>query len=103
VGFLGTRFETDAWPSVNYFAGASYYEAGRRFRDGQLRRDGIQLGRAVSTQIWRVDDNGYMFDAPIGWDQERTDHYTYPAFESNLAVWELINSIKPLHLSRNPG
>jgi non-lysosomal glucosylceramidase len=96
--FLGTRFETEVWPSVNYFTGATYYDAGQRFHDAELRRDGVELGTAVSTQIWQVEENGFMFDAPIGWDQSRTDLYTYPAFESNLAVWELINSIKPVHV-----
>ena len=103
VGFLGTRFETEVWPSVNYFIGATYYDAGTRFHDAQLRHRGVELGSAVSTQIWQVEENGFMFDAPIGWNQSRADLYTYPAFESNLAVWELINAIKPVHVPRVRG
>jgi hypothetical protein len=79
--------------------------AGRRFHDAELRREGIELGTAVARQIWDVEGNAFRFDAPIGWNQSRADHYTYPAFESDLAVWELINAIKPLHLagaSRHP-
>jgi non-lysosomal glucosylceramidase len=102
VGFVGPRFEQEVWPSVNYFMGATYYDAGQRFRDRQLRRQGIKLGAAVSRQIWRVEENGFQFDAPIGWNQSRTDHYDYPAFESNLAVWELINAIKPVHIPTPP-
>jgi hypothetical protein len=102
VGFVGPRFEQEVWPSVNYFIGATYYDAGQRFRDPRLRRQGIQLGAAVSTQIWRVEANGFQFDAPIGWNQSRTDHYDYPAFESNLAVWELIDAIKPVHIATAP-
>ena len=98
VGFVGTRDETEVWPSVNYFTGATYVDAGQRFHDAALRRQGIELGSAVAAQIWDDEDNSFRFNAPIGWNQARTDHYTYPAFESNLASWELINAIKPLHL-----
>jgi hypothetical protein len=55
--------EQEVWPSVNYVMGATYYDAGQRFRDPRLRRQGIQLGAAVSTQIWRVEENGFQFDA----------------------------------------
>jgi len=90
--------EQEVWPSVNYVMGATYYDAGQRFRDPRLRRQGIQLGAAVSTQIWRVEEKGFQFDAPLGWNQSRTDHYDYPAFESDLAVWDLINAIQPVHI-----
>jgi non-lysosomal glucosylceramidase len=98
IGFAGPRQEQEVWPSVNYFIGATYYDAGQRFSDRDLRRQGIKLGSAVSTQIWQVEENGFQFDAPIAWNQSRTDHYDYPAFESNLAVWELINAIKPVRI-----
>jgi uncharacterized protein (DUF608 family) len=100
-GFLGFRDEQEVWPSVNYVIGASYYHAGKRFGDPELRADGIQMGSAVATQIWQVDGNGFQFDAPIGWNQDRTDHYTYPAFESDLGIWELINAIKPVRVQRS--
>jgi non-lysosomal glucosylceramidase len=94
VGFVGPRFEQEVWPSVNYFTGATYYAAGSRFHDDELKRDAVALGTAVSTQIWQVDENGFMFDAPIGWNQSRADHYDYPAFESNLAVWDLLDAMR---------
>jgi uncharacterized protein (DUF608 family) len=93
---LGPRFETEVWPSVNYATAAAYYVAGRRFSDGSLKRDGLELAEAVATQIWDVPENGFQFDAPIGWRLTRTDQYTYPAFESNLAVWEVLNAIQPV-------
>ena len=41
-----------------------YYDAGQRFRDRQLRRQGIKLGAAVSRQIWRVEENGFQWKGP---------------------------------------
>jgi len=103
VGFLGTRFETEVWPSVNYVAAATYYEAGARFHNPELQRNGLEMASAVATQIWQVEKNTFMFDAPIGWNQSRADLYTYPAFESNLSVWELLNTIKPLRFPADGG
>jgi non-lysosomal glucosylceramidase len=96
VGFVGPRFEQEVWPSVNYVTAATYVMAGRRFNDAELLRDGLRLGELVSDQIWKVPENGFMFNAPIAWNQSRADHYDYPAFESNLAVWDLVDSLLPV-------
>jgi uncharacterized protein (DUF608 family) len=97
VGFVGPRFEQEVWPSVNYVMAATYNDASKRFRDPELRANGIEMASSVATQIWQVEQNSFQFDAPIGWNQSRTDKYDYPAFESNLSVWEMIDSIKPVH------
>ncbi|MFF1571380.1 GH116 family glycosyl-hydrolase [Leifsonia sp. NPDC058292] len=99
VGFAGTTFENGVWPSVNYFMGATYVDAAKRFRDPALRQNGISLGTAVATQIWQVDENGYQFNAPIQWNKSDAGRWIYPAFESNLASWELLNAIKPVRAS----
>ncbi|MFK0287545.1 GH116 family glycosyl-hydrolase [Streptomyces sp. NPDC090499] len=96
--YLGTRFETEVWPSANYATAAAYYAAGRRFGDAALQQDGLEMAGAVATQIWQVPENGFQFDAPIGWNQARTDHYTYPAFESGLAAWEVLDAIQPVKI-----
>ena len=74
-----------AWPSVNLFTRASYDGAGTRFHDAELRREGVGLGAPVSEQVWGEEHIGLMFDAPIGWNESRTDRYDYSAFDSKLA------------------
>ena len=99
-GFLGFRDEQEVWPMANYVIAAAYVTAGKRFHDSELTADGIEMGSAVATQIWDVPENGFQFDAPIGWNQNRADHYTYPAFESDLASWEVLNAIQPVNIHR---
>jgi uncharacterized protein (DUF608 family) len=101
-GFLGYRDEQEVWPMANYAIGATYVNAGKRFDDPELTADGIEMGSAVANQIWQVESNGFQFDAPIGWNQSRSDHYTYPAFESDLAIWDLINAIQPVRVPSRP-
>ena len=98
VGFAGTTYEDGVWPTVNYFVGADYVTASERFKDPQLKREGIALGSAVATQVWQVDENGYQFNTPLQWNKTDAGRWIYPAFESNLASWELINAIKPVRV-----
>ncbi|MEN2739631.1 GH116 family glycosyl-hydrolase [Microbacterium sp. X-17] len=98
TGFAGTTYEDGVWPTVNYFMGATYVDAAKRFGSAQFRQTGIDLGSAVATQIWNVDSNGYQFNAPLQWNKADSGRWIYPAFESNLASWELINAIKPVNI-----
>ena len=69
-----------------------------RFGDNGLRLFGLQLGAPVSLQIWDVADNGYAFNAPLQWNMTDAGKYIYPSFETDLAVWEVLDAIKPLKM-----
>ena len=56
-------------------------------------------GSSVATQIWKVDANGYQFIAPLQWNKSNSGRWIYPAFVSNLASWDLINAIEPVHIA----
>ena len=96
LGVLGAVQEEGVWPGVNYFVGSTYVAAGRRFRNQTLINDGIEMGSAVSLQIWLNKRNGYAFNAPMSWDRNDTTWYIYPAYERELAIWDLMDSIKPV-------
>jgi uncharacterized protein (DUF608 family) len=98
VGSLGLVFEKGVWPAVNEIAGTNCIRAANRFGDNALRMFGLQLGTAVSLQIWEVAENGYAFNAPIQWNMTNAGEYIYPSFETDLAIWELLDAIKPLRL-----
>ena len=96
LGVLGSVQEEGVWPGVNYFVASTYVSAGQRFRDKNLVKDGIEMGSAVSTQIWLNEQNGYAFNSPMHWDRGDTTWYIYPAYERELAIWDLMDSIKPV-------
>jgi uncharacterized protein (DUF608 family) len=98
LGVLGAVQEEGVWPGVNYFASSTYVAAGRRFGDKSLIADGVEMGSAVSTQTWLNKNNGYAFNTPMSWDRNDTTWYIYPAYERELAIWDLLNSIKPVRL-----
>jgi len=96
LGVLGAVQEEGVWPGVNYFVASTYVAAGRRFGNESLINDGIEMASAVSTQIWVNNKNGYVFNAPMSWDRSDTTWYIYPAYERELAIWDLMDSIKPV-------
>ena len=96
LGVLGAVQEEGVWPGVNYFVGSTYVAAGKRFGSEALTDDGVEMGSAVSAQIWLNAKNGYAFNTPMSWDRNDTAWYIYPAYERELAIWDLLNSIKPV-------
>ncbi|NEN04942.1 hypothetical protein G3T36_03570 [Diaminobutyricibacter tongyongensis] len=100
LGFAGTTYEDGVWPTVDYFVGATYVDAAKRFKDTGLRAEGLDLGSAVATQVWQVNENGYQFNTPLQWNKSDAGRWIYPAFESNLSSWELLNAIKPVTIRR---
>ena len=88
--------EPDVWSSTGYLAAATWYHAGERFADPQLKTEGIAMGVSVADQIWKYDDNGFAFDAPLGWKSYNPALYTYPGYSSPLAVWDVVDAIKPI-------
>ena len=99
-GMKGPFLEPDVWSSTGYLAGATWYHAGERFADPQLKSEGITMGVSVANQIWKYDENGFAFDAPLGWKSYNPALYTYPGYSSPLGVWDLIDAIKPVaHLT----
>ncbi len=96
LGLLGSVQEEGVWPGVNYFAASTYVAAGKRLRNEKLIDDGISMGSAVATQTWLNKKNGYAFNTPMSWDRSDTTWYIYPAYERELAIWDLMESIKPL-------
>ena len=107
INLLGVRAalqEPDVWSSTGYLAGATWYHAGERFADPQLRAEGIAMGVSVSDQIWKYDENGFAFDTPLGWKSYNPALYTYPGYSSALGVWDLMDAIKPFgHLLAKPS
>jgi uncharacterized protein (DUF608 family) len=96
VGALGPYEETEVWAGSDFNAAATYYQAGARFGDPDLERDGIAMASAVATQIWDVPSNGFRFDAPEAWNEATTTLYRYPVYARPLAVWDVLNAIRPL-------
>jgi uncharacterized protein (DUF608 family) len=95
LGVLGSVQEEGVWPGVNYFVASTYVAAGKRFGSRTLIGDGISMGSAVATQAWFSRKNGYAFNVPMSWDRADTTWYIYPAYERELAIWDLMESIKP--------
>jgi uncharacterized protein (DUF608 family) len=81
----------------NYAAAADYYAAGRRFNKPQLKSFALELAQGVATQIWLRPENGLAFAAPWSWDATDAKKYVYPGYSQALAVWDLLNTIKPIH------
>ncbi len=107
INLFGTHAalqEPDVWSSTGYLAAATWYHAGERFGDPQLRDEGIAMGISVADQIWKYDDNGFAFDTPLGWKSYNPALYTYPGYSSPLAIWDLMDAIKPFgHLLTYPS
>jgi hypothetical protein len=96
VGPFGTVEETEVWTGTNYEVASTYIDAGKRFHDPALVNDGVAMASAISNQIWQTPSNGFAFDAPEAWHQDTTSLYRYPACARPLAVWDDIESIRPL-------
>lgn len=99
INLFGTRAalqEPDVWSSTGYLAAATWYHAGERFSEPQLKTEGITMGISVADQIWKYDENGFAFDAPLGWKSYSQALYTYPGYSSPLGVWELVDAIRPV-------
>lgn len=100
LGVIGSVEEEGVWVGVNYFVASTYVAAGKRFRDHVLIDDGVEMGSAVSTQTWLNKKTGYAFNTPMGWDRNDVMWYVYPAYERELAIWDLMDSIKPVTVGR---
>lgn len=79
-----------------YLAAADLYRTGARTADPTLKRHGIELGSAVSHQSWVRADNGFAFNPPYSWGESDTHVYAYPAYSQAMAVWDLVDAIKPI-------
>ncbi|WP_380161960.1 GH116 family glycosyl-hydrolase [Kineococcus sp. R86509] len=90
-------FETD-WVMVgdNFSAAADYLTSARRFQQPQLRSYALELAQAVATQIWLRPRNGLAFAAPWAWFPDDAGKYVYPGYSQALAVWDVLEAIKPL-------
>lgn len=91
LGVIGSVEEEGVWVGVNDFVASTYVAAGRRFRDETLIHDGIEMGSAVSAQTWLNEKTGYAFNTPMGWDRRDVTWYVYPAYERELAIWDLMD------------
>ena len=99
LGLIGSVEEESVWVGVNDFVASTYVAAGKRFRDETLVHDGIEMGSAVSAQTWFNEKTGFAFNTPMGWDRRDVTLYFYPAYERELAIWDLMDSIKPVILT----
>jgi non-lysosomal glucosylceramidase len=80
----------------NYVAAADYFDSGERYGAQQLQDFALELGEGVSRQIWLKPENGLAFAAPWAWFPHDTRKYIYPGYSQALAVWDLLQAIKPL-------
>jgi len=89
-------FEVD-WVMVgdNFAAAADYFDSGQRFHAPQLNSFAVELAEGVATQIWLKPENGLAFAAPWAWYPHDARKYIYPGYSQPLAVWDLLNAIKP--------
>ena len=99
-GVTEPRQETMVWVGTNYFEGAEYYQAGSRFDLQELKNHGIQMASGVARQVWADDKNGFVFDTPEAWQKYGVGLYLYPGYERPLAIWDLIDTIKPVSIGR---
>ena len=93
VGPFGLAEEPEVWSGTNYEVASTYYNAGVRFRDPLLEREGMDMARAIADQIWEVPGNGFAFDPPEAWNEDTTDLYRYPNYARAMSVWDLIEAI----------
>lgn len=83
------------------YAGASdIYRTGVRAGDPELRRLAIKMGLGVANQSYYVDTNGFAFNVPNFYNGGNPESYTYPAYSQVMAVWDLMDAIKPLRFAR---
>jgi uncharacterized protein (DUF608 family) len=101
IGYLFGSPETPTqehmiWTGTNFFAGATYINAGKRFRSQALRANGIQMASAVASQVWGNLANGLAFDAPECWTIDGgVANILYPGYERPIAVWDTFNALDP--------
>jgi len=88
--------ENDIWAGSAYFAAATWLRAGTRFNDRQLKAEGVAMGTAVADEIWQNSDNGFQFNDPDAWKYFNVALYTYPGYVRPLAIWEVMDAIKPI-------
>lgn len=84
------------WSGTSFFTAGTWFEASKRFRNGDLRRAGLRLAKAVAREIWNDRRNGYEFNAPEGWQKGDTTRNRYPSYARALSIWEILNAIRPL-------
>jgi len=91
------------WTGANFFTGATYINAGKRFGSRALQADGIQMASAVANQVWGILDNGLAFDAPECWTIDGgVANILYPGYERPIAVWDTFNALDPFFPPRVP-
>jgi len=72
------------------------FDSGQRFNAPQLKRFAIKLAEGVGTQVWLRPEYGLAFAAPWPWFPDDARQYVYPGYSQPLAIWDLLNAIKPL-------
>jgi non-lysosomal glucosylceramidase len=108
IGYLFGSPETPTqehmiWVGANFFAGATYINAGKRFGSRALLADGIQMASAVANQVWGILDNGLAFDAPECWTIDGgVANILYPGYERPIAIWDTFNALDPFFPPRVP-
>jgi non-lysosomal glucosylceramidase len=84
------------WTGANFFVGATYINAGKRFRSQAMKANGIQMASAVASQVWGNLGNGLAFDAPECWTIDGgVANILYPGYERPIAVWDTFNALDP--------
>ncbi|MDR2566346.1 MAG: hypothetical protein LBC97_09910 [Bifidobacteriaceae bacterium] len=84
------------WAGANYFAASTYYGAGLRLGDEELKSRGLAYADVIADRIWDTAENGYEFNGPEQWSKNNDQGYTYPGYERLLAVWDALNAISPV-------
>jgi non-lysosomal glucosylceramidase len=108
IGYLFGSPETPTqehmiWVGANFFTGATYINAGKRFGSRALQADGIQMASAVANQVWGILDNGLAFDAPECWTIDGgVANILYPGYERPIAIWDTFNALDPFFPPRVP-
>jgi hypothetical protein len=87
VGPTGAIYELNVWPGANYAAGATYYAAGKRFGNENLKQQGLTMAFALSAQIWDVRENGYGFNAPFQCDAVSPEENRPPQAQTPDSRW----------------
>ena len=89
------------WTGTNFFVGATYINAGKRFHSQALQAKGIAMASAVASQVWGNLGNGLAFDAPECWAIDGgVPNILYPGYERPIAVWDTFNALDPIFPDR---
>ena len=79
-----------------FFFGATYINAGKRFHSKTLQAEGIAMASAVASQVWGNLNNGLAFDAPESLSIDGgVPNILYPGYERPIAVWDTFNALDP--------